>query len=143
MSVAQQTSASAIPISGAIGVIGCLWTVRSTTWAAIAMPAARNAIRMTLRTGNHACGESSRTHVNATSAAKATGLPGTVTSVAVVTAVAPRAAAVRGRHQDRPASNGVATVFTVVLLTASPATATSQAATGCTDRLRCARAAPR
>src|SRR5450432_3927061 len=117
-----------MPISGAIGVIGCLCTVRSTTGAAMAMPAARNAIRMILRTGKNACGESSRTHVKATSAAKATGLPGTVASVAVVTAVA-RDVAACGRHQEIPpfdglrappayrgaASKGAATVFTVVL----------------------------
>src|SRR5882672_6755536 len=106
--VAQQTSASAMPISGAIGVIGCLCTVRSTTWAAIAIPAARNAIRMILSTGKNACGDSSRTHVNATSAPNARGLPGTVASVVVVTAV-PRDVAVCGRHQAMPVSKGAAT----------------------------------
>ncbi len=68
MIVDQHTSASAIPISGAIGVIGCLWAVRSATCAAIAMPPARNAMRISFSTGNHACGDSSSTNVKATSA---------------------------------------------------------------------------
>jgi hypothetical protein len=66
--VDQRTRASAIPISGASGVIGCLCAVRSMTCAVMAMPPARKAMRISLRTGNHACGESSKTKVNTTSA---------------------------------------------------------------------------
>ena len=57
-----------MPISGASGVIGCLCAVRSMTCAAIAIPPARNAMRISFSTGNHACGESNSTNVKATSA---------------------------------------------------------------------------
>ena len=67
-----------MPISGDSGVIGCRWMVRSATCAAMAIPAARNAIRMTFSAGNHACGDSSRMAVNATSAQNATLLPDAV-----------------------------------------------------------------
>ncbi len=64
----HKMSASAMPISGASGVIGCLCAVRSMTCAVIAIPPARNAMRISFRTGNHACGESNSTDVKAINA---------------------------------------------------------------------------
>src|SRR5258705_13661364 len=119
-------SASAIPISGAIGVIGCLWAVRSKTWAAIAIPAARNAIRMTLRIGNHACGDRSSTHVKKTSATNAVRLP--------VRLAGTRVAADSGRHHVAPGFSGAAMVFTVVLKKVGPESGWTRAATA--DRRR-------
>ncbi len=115
------TSASAMPISGAIGVIGCLWAVRSKTWAAIATPAARNAIRITLRIGNHACGDRSSTHVKKTSARNAVRLP--------VRLAGTRRAADRGLHHVAPAFKGAAIVFTVALQLAGQGSESTPAAT--------------
>ena len=57
-----------MPISGESGVIACRLAVRSTTCAAIAMPAASSAMRNIFRTGNQVCGEISRMMVKASNA---------------------------------------------------------------------------
>src|SRR5687767_13260954 len=69
---AHATSNSAMPISALNGGADSRRTIRSIRWAPMAIAAATNAMRSWPSTGNHACGDSRRIAVKATSARNAT-----------------------------------------------------------------------